>query len=51
MRLRKEKLTGYLTLNLRCLRNDWSVRQWRVWESVMLARSPKGFQKGIGQFI
>ena len=32
LRLRNEKLTGYLTLNLRCPRNDWS----------------EGFQKGIG---
>jgi len=24
----KEKLTKNLTSNLRCHRNDWSVRQW-----------------------
>ncbi len=26
----KEKLTKNLTFNLRCRRNDWSVRQWSL---------------------
>ncbi len=26
----KEKLTNNLTLNLRCPRNVWSVRQWSI---------------------
>jgi hypothetical protein len=26
----KEKLTRYLTLNLRCRCNVWSVRQWSL---------------------
>ncbi len=30
LRLRKEKLTLNLTLNLRCHRNVWSVRQWSL---------------------
>ncbi len=36
----KQKSTNNLTLNLRCRRNVWSVRQWSFVGRFVLTKSP-----------